>query len=269
VYVPNAPCNLPYVAISHDAGENWQQVKVADGLVLGYGMLSLDIDKADNLYAGWVDLGNRLPYLSISRDHGMHWSAPLMVAAPGVNEAALPSLVVGKRGQVAIAYYGSKNSPGPPFPAPCTGISTSCPAYQNQTWNTYVTEAFNALAPQPLFWSATLNDPAQPTYYGCSTSEVGAVIFADTFAHPPGAHFSGCSVGAGGHFDYYGVNMARDGTPWVAFPQACPLGKPVAGNSNCDQAAGGPTDGLWGMVGRLVRVHGEADVENDEENDDH
>lgn len=53
-------------------------------------------------------------------------------------------------------------------------------------------------------------------------------------------------------------------TPWVGFGQACPLGLPVAGNPNCPATlTGAPTDALWGIVGRLVRIGGEAYEDSD------
>jgi hypothetical protein len=266
VYLPYSPCQLPLIAISDNAGNSWRTVQVADTLLIGFGMLSLDIDKAGNLYAGWVDSSDRLPRLSISRDRGEHWSAPLVVSAPKVNEAALPTLVVGDVGQIAITYLGSTNSPGVPFPPPCA-LATVCPAYANETWNTYITETWNALNDNPLFWSAPINNPAYPTWYGCSPS---LVIL------PSGAVTFGCSAGTalgspgsdpdqiGGHVDYYGMNMAPDGTPWIGFFQACPLQQPVPGNPNCDQAAGGDRDSLWALVGRLVRVkQDQKEAEND------
>jgi hypothetical protein len=192
-----------------------------------------------------------------------------MVGAPGVNEAALPALAAGELAHLAFTYYGSKNSPGPPFPPPCTGIATSCPAYANETWNTYITETWNALDHDPVFWSAPINDPVQPTWYGCSPSEQGIVRIEGVFVNP-GGYTEGCSVSTaassssqiGGHDDYYGLSMAPDGTPWIGFVQACPNGKPVPGNPNCGQAAGGPNDALFGLVGRLVRVQGEGDANN-------
>jgi hypothetical protein len=179
-----------------------------------------------------------------------------MIGAPGVKEAALPGLVAGKRGQVAVTYYGSKNAPLP-FPPSCSSVSTSCPGYEHETWDTYVTESFNALARQPLLWSATLNDPAKPTWYGCSPSAIGLGM--------PG--FTICTAGVGGNLDYYGMTMAPDGTPWVGFVQACPNALPVPGNPNCDQAAGGATGALFGMVGRLVRVGGDAEDDEDDEDE--
>ena len=249
VYVPFTPCQRPYVAISHDEGATWQSVLVADTLTLGFGLLSLDKDQHGNLYASWVGFADRLPYLSISRDGGSHWSTPLMIGAPGLREAALAGLVAGERGQVAVTYYGSSNAPLP-FPASCNGLSTNCPAYQNETWNTYITETFNALDPQPLFWSATLNDPAQPTWYGCSPSEIGIPT-------APGSSICTARVSDGptlsGRLDYYGLTMGPDGTPWVGFVQECPGGLPIAGNPNCPATLTGTnTDSLLGLVGRLV-----------------
>jgi hypothetical protein len=143
----------------------------------------------------------------------------------------------------------------------------TCPGYQNETWNTYITETFDPLSRHPLFWSATLNDPTQSTWYGGTPSETGiigqpgATIGAE--AGNPGALTLG-SIKIDDRVDYFGMATAMDGTPWIGFAQECPFGLPVAGNPNCDQAAGEANDGLWGMVGRLVRIHGEADEDNDQ-----
>jgi hypothetical protein len=257
VYLPFTPCERPYIAISHDAGDTWQLVLVADTETIGWGELGLGMDKEGNLYTAWVAFADRLLYLAISRDHGLHWSTPLMIGAPRVNEAAVPQLVAGARGQVAVSYYGSKNAPLP-FSPPCSGPSLSCPGYEHETWDTYVTETFNALARQPLFWSAILNDPAQPTWYGVTPSSMRT---ATGFAGGSGAGTGGPS--GGGRIDYYGMTMAPDGTAWVAFSQECPGGFPVSGNPNCPGTlTGGSTDGLFGLVGRLVRA-GEEDDEGD------
>jgi hypothetical protein len=262
VYVPFTPCQRPYIAISHDEGDTWQNVLVADRDTLGPGLLAAAMDKHGNLYAAWVGAADRLPYLAISRDNGLHWDTPLMIGAPGLGETALPGLVAGAKGQVAVTYYGSKNPPAP-LPPPCTGFSLSCPGYESQTWDTFVTETFDALDQRPLFWSATLNDPDKPTWYGCSPSSIGVFL-------APGST-SGCTstskVGGpllGGRLDYYGAAMAPDGTPWVGFVQECPDGRPVAGNPNCPSTlTGASTDSMFGLVGRLVRAPGES--EDDDE----
>jgi hypothetical protein len=269
IYLPFTPCVRPYVAISHDEGNTWQLSLVADTETIGWGELGLGMDKQRNLYAAWTAAADRLPYLAISRDSGLHWSTPLMIAAPGVKEAFNPELVAGARGQVAVTYYGSKNPPVPfPTESDCTSavsfflpgygfVQQTCPGYEHETWDTYVTETFNALAKEPLFWSATLNDPGQPTFFG-ETPTAMRLLSQGPFTWGNLVN----TVGATGR-DYYGMTMAADNTPWVGFFQACPFGLPVAGNPNCDQAAGGPNDGQFGLVGRLVRVHGEADEDND------
>jgi hypothetical protein len=259
VYVPFTPCQQPYVAISYDAGETWHLSRVANTETLGYGMLPLGIDKQGNLYVGWVGGADRLPYLSVSRDGARHWSTPLMIGAPGVNEAAIPELVAGARGQVAVSYYASKNAPGPPFPLSCGGLSVGCPGYQHETWDTYVTESFNALDQQPVFWSATLNDPAQPTWYGCTPSAIG-VVTAPGSINPCTALATAMGPTLGGRVDYFGAAMAPDGTPWVGFIQECPAGLPVPGNRNCPSTlTGSNLDALFGLVGRLVRPERDED----------
>jgi hypothetical protein len=250
VYLPFTPCERPYIAISHDEGASWQLVSVANTETIGWGELALGMDKQGNLYAAWTAAADRLPYLAISRDRGLHWSMPLMIGAPGVNEAAEPLLVAGARGQVAVTYYGSKNSPGVPFPPPCTGPSVLCPGYEHETWDTYITETFNGLRRHPLFWSATLNDPTQPTWYGVTPLSMRV---ANGFSGGSSAGTVG-GPALSGRMDYYGMTLAPTNTPWVGFVQECPFGLPVPGNPNCPSTlTGAPTDGLFGMVGRLVR----------------
>jgi len=274
VYVPFTPCERPYVAISDDGGSSWELALVNDTHTLGWGELGLGMDKEGHLYASWSNNADRLLYLSISRDRGLHWSKPLMIAAPGVNETALPQLVAGEKGQVAVTYYASKNAPLP-FPPPCIvgspsgnlgfgalsqGSSLDCPAYASETWDTYITETFDALDRRPLFWSATLNDPAQPTWYGITPS---AILIPEPPPGVTGGVLDEFPIGAtaeasgGGRVDYFSITMAQDGTPWVGFVQECPNGLPVLGNPNCPSTlTGSNSDGAFGFVGRLVRPKG-------------
>ncbi len=271
VYLPLTPCQRPYVAISDDAGESWRLSLVADTETIGYGEVPLGMDRQGNLYAAWSDASDRLLRLSISRDRGRHWSRPMTVAAPGVNETAIPQLVAGARGQVAVSYYGSTNAPLP-FPPRCiVGVSMlsgnlieapslSCAGYEDETWDMYVTESWDALAARPLFWSATLNDPAYPVWYGVSPSSIRMI-------GPNGPNYAiGATAGAGpsqqgGRVDYFGMTMSPSGTPWVGFAQECPFGLPVDGNPNCPSwLTGASNDGLIGFVGRLVRAREEEDA---------
>ena len=277
VYIGYTPCNRPYVAISRDEAQTWQAVKVADVETVGFGLNGVAIDEAGTLYAAWVAAADRLPYLSISRDRGETWSSPVMVGAPGVKEAALPKVVAGKAGQVAVAYYGSQNSPGAPFPDKCTNGPTSCPAYKSETWNMYITETFDAVRAQPVFWSAAINDPAVPASYGCIPSSTGVVRLDEG---NPFVITSTDTVECWFVMDYIAMQMSEDGTPWVGFPQMC-LGVP--GNPNCpdtfaagaggDPDSGGsnsvglPTGMYFAMFGRLVSEHEDSDVNGSGHND--
>jgi hypothetical protein len=262
VYVGYSPCNRPYVAISNDEGDTWKAVQVANLEIIGWGMTAVGVDGKGNVYSAFMPAADRLPYLSVSQDKGLHWSKPLMIGAPGLNEAALPRLMAGVEGQVAVAYYGSHNSPGAPFPPPCPGSNvTACPAYKDETWNLYITETFNALDPKPLFWSAPINSPAQPAWYGCSPSSLGVIRLDESSPFVSGGGYTGgCvpyvgGITLGGRQDYFGMDLGPDNTPWVGFSQGCPNGQPVIGNPNCPGTlAGLPADGAWGLVGRLVRL---------------
>ncbi len=189
-----------------------------------------------------------------------------MIAAPGVKEASEPQLVAGATGQVAVTYYGSKNPPVPFPDSACTYtvffflpgygfVRGDCPGYEQEIWNTYVTESFNALDKRPVFWSASLNDPAKPTFFGSTPAAMRMGGGWGSLVNKNGSKLT----------DYYGIAMAPDGTPWVGFFQACPFNKPITGNPVCDQATGDPNDGYFGLVGRLVRARGGAGDEDEQE----
>src|SRR4051795_13126121 len=85
-------CGPPYVAVSHDEGSSWTQVKIADKPQLGFSDADggfphesgVAADRAGNLYYAWVaDDGH--PYLAISRDGGGTWGTPMDMMPPGVD----------------------------------------------------------------------------------------------------------------------------------------------------------------------------------------
>ncbi|MFN2626891.1 MAG: sialidase family protein, partial [Mycobacteriales bacterium] len=105
VYLPRGFCGQPFLAISKDEGATWQRVQVASNGMNGTTAApagpagtedheaAVGVDARGNLYYLWVARDYK-PYLATSRDGGAHWSKPLMVAPPGVRQAALPSLAV-------------------------------------------------------------------------------------------------------------------------------------------------------------------------------
>jgi hypothetical protein len=147
IYQPVNCEHSAYVVVSGDEGasERWIPEKDAPtGTVTSGTNLQLAIDQADNLYAIWS--ANGLVYLAISRDHAQTWSAPLMIAAPGVQNVQRPAIAAGAAGHVAITYYASRE-----------------PAAQ--LLSAFITQTGDALDVQPLFYSGAINDPAAPIFH--------------------------------------------------------------------------------------------------------
>lgn len=178
---------------------------------------SVAVDGRGNIYYVWIGAKDRLPYFAVSRDGGKKWSKPMMIGAPGVNETNLPTIDVGSPGKIAIAYMGSENSPGEPFPGPpgCTdrdprpgSFRTPCrdEAYEKTTWNGYISMSVDALDEDPIFYSATANDKRDPLKrFRCGPGRCGQTVL-----------------------DFIDVVIGPDGTPWAAFADACaaPCEKP-------------------------------------------
>ncbi len=183
IYLPKANyCGPPTLAISRDEGASWTRVNVANTTGAPDHEASVAVDDAGNIHYVWV-AADRLPYLVSSSDGGATWSAPRMVAAPGVSEANLPSIDAGAAGKVAIAYHGSTNSPGAPWPSA---------GYATTTWNAYMTITDSALAADPLFYSAPVNNTADPIILGrCGPGRCGLVFdFIDVVVGPAGDAWS-------------------------------------------------------------------------------
>lgn len=216
VYLPRGHCGQPWLAISDDEAQTWRISQVSDrgNVCDASGLCEHDAgvgeDPAGVLYYAWV-AGDRLPYLARSTDQGRTWDEPIMVAPPGLNEVALLQMTVGGEGRIAIVYYGSTNSPGKPWD---TGD------YENTTWNAYISIAFDAQTREPTFYTASLNDPADPMIRGtCGPLRCQEV------------------------FDFIDIRIGPDGTPWVPLVDGC-----------MDECADGTIkqdNGSRGMVGRL------------------
>ncbi|MGI8559371.1 MAG: sialidase family protein [Solirubrobacteraceae bacterium] len=235
IYLPRGWCGQPYLSISRDEGASWTRVQVADiGMNTGVAsMVGLEdhearvaIDASGIVYYFWI-ARDRLPYLAVSRDGGTTFGAPLMVAAPGVNEAWGPSIDVGAPGRVAFSYMGTTNSPGPPYCTKttllsCTTATGGAPkpatAYASTTWNGYMGISIDALSADPTFQTATVNEPNAPLVRGTC----GPV---------------NCQQEA----DFLTLQIAPDGTPWASFVAAC--------TADPAQACSSPGAGI---AGRLV-----------------
>jgi hypothetical protein len=217
VYLPKESCLQPWLAISRDEGVTWENIRISKKSA-GNGILdpSVAVDNAGNIYYVWTG-GDRHVYLSVSKNDGKSWSKPLAVEAPAVREANIATVTAGRPGRVAIAYYGSENSP---WDSDCKG--DDCPNtsdYTGVTWNGYMTVTKNALSRSPTFYSASVNAKNDPLMTGrCG----------------PGR----CQ----GAFDFIDVVLAPNGTPYATFVDGC--------LDLCIQTKGS-SSGNAGLVGRL------------------
>jgi hypothetical protein len=146
MYQPVTCQQADYVVISRDEGSTYAWVRVPGaptGSVDSGPLLQLALDDAGNLYG--LSQRDGLIDLTVSRDHGMTWSRPMMVAAPGVAKVALPWLSAGAPGHVAIVYYASTDA-------------------KAQRLTAYITESADALDRRPLLYSGALNDPRKPIF---------------------------------------------------------------------------------------------------------
>ncbi|HEX2038660.1 MAG TPA: sialidase family protein, partial [Acidimicrobiales bacterium] len=175
------------------------------------------VDDDGNLYYTWV-AHDRLPYLAISRNGGTTWSTPIMIGHPGVKEANLPALAIGSKGRIAVAYVGSENSPGVPF-------SDRRNAYANVTWNGYITMTTDALAADPVFYSAPVNAPADPIAKGVCLHRCRAIG------------------------DFIDVQIGPDGVPWTALVDTCAAGVCDRYTGSLDGSEGGGLGAA--LAGRL------------------
>jgi len=136
-----------YVVVSKDEGATYTWLPVPGAPTGGPSsgpFLQLAVDDADNLYG--LEQTGGLAYLIVSRDHGHTWSAPQMIAGPGLVNVQRPALIAGAAGHVAVVYYASTDP-------------------NAQQLSAYITQTGDATDAQPLFYTGALNDPAHPIFH--------------------------------------------------------------------------------------------------------
>jgi hypothetical protein len=170
-FLPKGHCSFPWVAISNDAAGTWRQVQVNDYISAADTHTAVTTDAAGNLYYVWFDAKDRLPYLSISTDHGQTWGVPLMIAPPGVHEVNFPAIVAGDSGRIAITFPGT---------------TSRSRLDQRRPWNSYVVVSINALGATPKFVWTAVNDPSDPVHRGdCGPGRCGGMFdFLDIVLSP-------------------------------------------------------------------------------------
>lgn len=206
VFLPRVWCGEPTLSISRDEGLTWEQITVSDIAGAAH-EASVVTDSQDNIYFTWIG-EDRLPYLAISRDDGETWGEPMMIASPGVHRTSLPKMDIGDDGKIVVAYVGTDTDSDTP---------------DNWLWNAYMTMSVDALADNPVFYTGTANDPADPVTIG----NCGALR---------------CTTLG----DFFDVKIGPDGTPWASFVDGC------NGPEDCITTFNAIGDRGEGIVGRLV-----------------
>lgn len=187
-YVPRAWCRQPYLAISRDGGDSWEQVQVSEKLTPRSGAeesgpheAGVASDSDGNLYFTWVAEDHH-PYVAISRDGGQTWGEPLDILPPGVEQmsAFTASVDAGGAGKFAAVFMGTEDG--------------------GETWNGYVVMSANALSRDPTFFASAVNDPeTNPLWRGaCGDVRCG-------------------NIG-----DFLDVVVGPDGDPYAALVDSCP-----------------------------------------------
>ena len=139
------------IAISRDEGATWTHQTIALTQIQNIYIQSTAVDADGNLYIAWTG-PSTLPYLTISRDRGNTWSTPIPLAAPGVQQVRTVAIAARRPGEIALAYQGTTDG---------------------TNFNGYITSTRDALAKRPIYWSATVNDPAEPLVNGSDSQTFG------------------------------------------------------------------------------------------------
>jgi hypothetical protein len=164
LYFPLDLCGTLGVAISRDEGATWERRAIPGTSVEDMYITSTAADARGVVYMTWLG-STGLPYLTFSRDHGLSWSTPQMIAPPGVQRVRRPAIAATGAGHIAIAYLGSTDA--------------------GATFSGYVTESRDALAGRALFRSAAVNDPRSPLVSGARPQTFGDRLFYVSAAFGP------------------------------------------------------------------------------------
>ncbi len=180
LFLPKGHCDQPWLAISEDGGTTWHQTLVNRMVVAGI-QTAVASDTAGNLYYVWWAHDTDLPYMAVSRDHGLSFGPAMLVAPPGVQAVNFPSIDASDPGHVVLTFPGTTD----PLPSAA------------RPWNYYMAVTTNALDDQPVFHSATANAVDKPIHRGL------------------------CLGRCAGMFDFLDTKFAANGEAWGAEVQTC------------------------------------------------
>lgn len=202
LYLPKRHDGQPFVSFSRDEGATWTRVQVAANGSAGAATRMTELTDGRLAYT-WIGSDHR-PYLSVSGDGAATWSPPVMIAPPGINEAALARVAAGPAGSIAVAYLGTSNAPGgPPYYVYCNVLLSECEdgRYAGVEWSGYLASIADPFDPDPTIRTAAATPPGSPLFTGgCSADGACKAVL-----------------------DFIDVAFAPDGSPAAAFVDDCAL----------------------------------------------
>jgi hypothetical protein len=231
VYLPKIACG-PQVAVSRDDGLTWRQTRIDAHLGHAAGLVNspdIGVDAEGTVYFVWSPADGLL-YLSISRDQGATWSAPVRVTPPHVTSALRPSVVAGDAGRIAVAYWATTadttgwngcNGSGPTRWCGEGPYADYAPAATH--WHQWVTFSLDADTVEPGFLTVQVTADDDPL-------QVGSI------------HMGGGGDADRNLLDFIDAALGPDGRVWVATAdgclpaEGCRLDEP--GTSRHERAAG-------------------------------
>ncbi len=140
------------------------------------------------------------PAVMRSTNGGMTWTGPYLVPVTGIRSTALPAIVAGDDGRIALSFYGTTDAPsswnGNPGDAP-DGVK----------WNGYVAIAIDAAAATLTFDVVQVNAVSDPFQIGAMTKLGGTLSniadYMDIDVGPDGRVYAvftdGCLAGCTNH----------------------------------------------------------------------
>lgn len=184
---------------SPDGGVSWTAHDIPFPASLDFADVGVTSD--GTVYVAYTDESYR-PMLARSGDGGATWDGPFDVGGE-VAHAALPALVAGADGRVAVAFYGTTDTrdgwDGTPSEAPA-----------DVTWRGYVAVVTSAADASPTV--ALARAAEHPLQVGCLTKKVTE------------------SCSQRNIFDYIDADVLSDGRVVAVWTDGCPPG--------CDEKAG-------------------------------
>ena len=161
-----------FLAVSRDEGATYEWIAMKDAPPANAlsGSLQVVADSADTLYATWQE-GDAVKW-EVSRDAGKTWTKPRVATLPDVKGTLFPAPAAGARGQFGIAYYGSTKAGADKLTA-------------------YMSATQDALAGEPVFHHAAINDPAKPEFHSYGFDATPRVDYIGAAWDPSGSFWAG------------------------------------------------------------------------------